>query len=580
MKKALTTLITIISIVNFTIGQNCYVQLADMSGFDTAPYQSQLEDAACELIQEFPSDVQNQFKVFDFGFYSLNESMQGGFQAVWDKVIQDAASQSPYYLLFGKQSDRTGVYTKFWLDLKLPTDGKFSCFESDFYNKIEFKVLQKVNADYASNGNSPYSYSGAEIEGIEELKDWITEIVNCCDPELRYKNNGCSLCSWTTQEALEYFSLNGFEQDSVLITSTLPPIDSLCICATDYTISSSENSGSNYEIERHTSIDEFSLNQTNIVLSDLYSELEELAVLYGNSGFSFYGAITDNNILCSANETVALKRSANSPTYEDIESEFNANQIGVWIHVQYDNSVAFLNVKTKGFGGNILEDCNDYPQYCQDLSCIMNKLNSNQSGFFVSEIVNTFCAHTDLDLIYRLGGTSNYGATSILSAVIKSKAVTIKLNPELLFESSKFCDKDSLRYLTAAETILHESVHGILVRAAAQAGSREAVTFLEYGQRYIQYKAQLNPQDPQTLALWYADHAIILDYYFDKIVSDLRVFNDNYLTKDHYKYRVWSFGQKPPSYNVQSVTGKTESDLYWNYHVKLKNKTSFPCCTN
>ena len=96
MKKILTTLFTIISIVNITIGQNCYVQLADMSGFDITPYQSQLEDAACELIQEFPSDIQSQFKVFDFGFYALNESMQGGFQAVWDKVVQDASSQSPY----------------------------------------------------------------------------------------------------------------------------------------------------------------------------------------------------------------------------------------------------------------------------------------------------------------------------------------------------------------------------------------------------------------------------------------------------------------------------------------------------
>lgn len=577
MKKIFTTLIIILLIGNFAVGQNCYVQLADMSGFDTSPYQSQLEAAACELIQEFPSEVQNQFKVFDFGFYSLNESMQGGFQAVWDRVVQDAVSQSPYYLLFGKQSDRTGVYTKFWLDLKLPTDGKFSCFENDFYNKIEFRVLQKVNTNYASNGNSPYSYSSAEIEGIEELKNWITEIVNCCDPELRYKNNACSLCSWSTQEALEYFSLNGFEQDSVSISSTLPTIDSLCICSTDYNITSLQSSGSNYEVERHTTIDEFSINQTSIGISDLLSELEELASLYGSSDYSFYGAITDNNILCSANETVALKRSVISPSYEDIESKFNTNQIGVWIHIQYDNSVAFLNVKTKGFGGNILEDCNDYPQYCQDLSCIMNKLNTNQSGFFVSEIVNTFCAQTDLDLIYRLGGTSNYGATSILSAVIKSKAVTIKLNPESLFESSKFCDKDSLRYLAAAETILHESVHGILVRAAAQAGSRKAVTFLGYGQRIQQYESQYN-----ELGFWYADHSIILDYYFDKIVSDLRIFNDSYLTKDHYKYRVWSFGYKPTTsnYSCPNITGKTESDLYWNYHVKLKDKTSFPCCQN
>lgn len=423
MKEIFTTLIIIFLIIKFAIGQSCYVQLADMSGFDTSPYQSQLEDAACELIQEFPSEVQNQFKVIDFRFYSLNESMQGGFQAVWNKVIQDAESQSPYYLLFGKQSDRTGIYTKFWLKLNLPTDGKFSCFESDFYNKIEFKVLQKVNTNYASNGNSPYSYSGAEIEGIEELKDWITEIVNCCDPELRYKSNGCSLCSWTTQEALEYFSLNGFEQDSVSITYSLPTIDSLCICSTDYTISSSEGSGSNYEVERHTAIDLFSLNQTGIGISALFSELEELATLYGNSGYSFYGAITDNNILCSANETVALKRSVSSPSYEDIESKFNTNQIGVWIHIQYDNSVAFLNVKTKGFGGNVIQNCNEYPQYCDELSFTINRLESTSNSFY-NELVQQYCSQSSLDLEIRIadtGGEDSGGTTSALKRLLKKR---------------------------------------------------------------------------------------------------------------------------------------------------------------
>lgn len=556
--------------------QDCYEIIADKSGLDVESYQSELEAAACELIQSFPAEFQDSFKVYSFGFYSQHEFMELDFNEVWGKVISEI--QSPYYLVFGKQSDQNGIYTKFWVRLKLPTTNEFSCFDFDFYKKIEFKVAQKTKSIYALNQNKFNTFSDAEIEGIEELKEWILKIIECCDAELRSEFS-CSVCSWSTEESFEFFALKDFEQDTIIINDTLPLIDSLCLCSTEYNQIVETRQGISYEVVKSTLLSEFFFNEDTIDLILMFNELEELASEYERNNFNFFGAISDNSAFCSHNDETASRISSNL-SLEEIELSFNSAQIGIWIHIQYDNSTALLNVKTRGIGGNIMENCNDYPQYCQSLSCIMTKLNANKKGFFVSEVVNTFCSQNEVDLVYKLGGTepNNWGSTSLLSTVLKSKIVTVKLNPSQLFHTDKFCNKDSLRYLVAAETILHESVHAILVRLVAKVGQREKVTFFNYGQRYLNYKSKLQSGEPVYLALFYTEHSIILDYYFDKIVTDLRTFNDNYLTNDHYKYRVWSFGYHPPDYTIQKITGKTAQDLYWNYYIKLKEKPAFPCC--
>ncbi len=74
----------------------------------------------------FPEEFQGQVKVFDFGFYLRNEVFQGGYPVVFEQAIVEAASHNSYYLLIGGQSDRTGVNSKIWVDLKLPSENR-SC---------------------------------------------------------------------------------------------------------------------------------------------------------------------------------------------------------------------------------------------------------------------------------------------------------------------------------------------------------------------------------------------------------------------------------------------------------------------
>ncbi|MBK7335562.1 MAG: hypothetical protein IPJ00_05120 [Saprospirales bacterium] len=85
-------LLLILGLNNFIYSQNCYAILADLTGVDMPSHESSLEAAALDLKKCIPPENQLQFKVFDYGFYSMNEYTQGGFQGVWDKVITDVTS--------------------------------------------------------------------------------------------------------------------------------------------------------------------------------------------------------------------------------------------------------------------------------------------------------------------------------------------------------------------------------------------------------------------------------------------------------------------------------------------------------
>ena len=102
--------------------QNCFVRMFDAGGF--TPEQAQLtalQNASCELRDSLPIAFRDSFKVFDFGFYLHNENMIGGYPEMFQKAIESVQQQSKYYLLFGKQTDATGIYNKFWVVLKLPS---------------------------------------------------------------------------------------------------------------------------------------------------------------------------------------------------------------------------------------------------------------------------------------------------------------------------------------------------------------------------------------------------------------------------------------------------------------------------
>ena len=170
---------------------NCYTQLYDGSGYPVERHHGQLNAAACALSAAFPRECQDSFQVYDFGFYLHNEVMAEGLGGIFQKALSSIPNKSKYHLIFGKQSDRSGIYTKLWVQLNLPRSGEFSCFSDQQYDDIVHNLEATSNLDLQLGGIS--SYVGTEISTMQLLQGVIEDMVECCDPASVLRSSECLL---------------------------------------------------------------------------------------------------------------------------------------------------------------------------------------------------------------------------------------------------------------------------------------------------------------------------------------------------------------------------------------------------
>lgn len=185
--------------------QSCYVRLSDASGITPTQYQiDALESAACRLRDSLPTVFQDSFKVYDFGFYLHNENMVGGYPEIFQAAITQVETQSQYYLLFGKQTDKSGIYTKFWVALKLPNQDIFYCIDQLSPNLREdltakFGII--ANAIHDSNDKSYFRYHEAETATIDSLRNYVVALKDCCIPPGQQRRGAsCTSCAFTQTE--------------------------------------------------------------------------------------------------------------------------------------------------------------------------------------------------------------------------------------------------------------------------------------------------------------------------------------------------------------------------------------------
>jgi hypothetical protein len=162
----------------------CYLQKTEASGFNTAQFQTSLNQAACAMKDSLPTEFQAQFKVITFGLYTLAPTFNSGIAPMLAKAKQDAENESPYYLLIVRESNSTGLFTKFHIELKLPNTSTLSCVDSTKQQIIEQTILQTMNAKYGEYDQSPSFYAQAEIAGMEILGKILGAVKsgNCCIP--------------------------------------------------------------------------------------------------------------------------------------------------------------------------------------------------------------------------------------------------------------------------------------------------------------------------------------------------------------------------------------------------------------
>ncbi len=170
----------------------CYIRLDDISGVDTDTFQNSLQAAACELVQAFPEDFRRDFRVYDFGFYLHNENFDGSYPDVFEQVKSQI--DKPYYLLFGKQTDSTGVYNKIWVEVKLPETNIFECYTEEERAFIPLRILSKLNETYDKMGRNAFYYAEAEISGMNKLIKIINKAKECCYVSALREPDECPSC--------------------------------------------------------------------------------------------------------------------------------------------------------------------------------------------------------------------------------------------------------------------------------------------------------------------------------------------------------------------------------------------------
>lgn len=182
MKKFIILFWSIIFFSKISTGQNCHIEKTDASGYNTVPFQAILETASCNLRNSLPADLASQFKVIEYGFYLMSPSTIEGIPPVFEIAKADAILESPYYLLIAKQTDQTAVYSKFWIDIKLPNTGQFACITESVQATIKEMVALKIEETYSKLGRDIFQYAEAEVAGINYLTSILTSIAtgNCC----------------------------------------------------------------------------------------------------------------------------------------------------------------------------------------------------------------------------------------------------------------------------------------------------------------------------------------------------------------------------------------------------------------
>ncbi len=211
MRKQFLSLLLIILVTIGGTSQNCYKTIADLTGLPITSSFNELQDSSCALIQKLPTEFQSQFKVYDFGFYANNEFMQVGFQDLWDKVVNDAKAETPYFVIFGRQLPDSKGNAKIWVEVNLPNSGSFSCIDDialGFRSSLNSKIRTVAEIEFANSSNLPYSFIQAELRSISILKKFISNIVSCCDLGLR--SSSCTTCLFTSDEVTAYLNLNDF----------------------------------------------------------------------------------------------------------------------------------------------------------------------------------------------------------------------------------------------------------------------------------------------------------------------------------------------------------------------------------
>jgi hypothetical protein len=161
--------------------QNCFIQFDNATGQSfTSDELALLDTAACALREVFPTEFQNDFAVYDFGFYLHQQGYEGGMPQVFQDMIAEVEQESPYFLLFGRELSNNSGLGRIWVEVRLPLIESNECFRA--INQLILKEKLDLLLEGEVSGSNHYT----ELQiAINYLKSWASNALagDCCDYE-------------------------------------------------------------------------------------------------------------------------------------------------------------------------------------------------------------------------------------------------------------------------------------------------------------------------------------------------------------------------------------------------------------
>lgn len=192
-------------------GQN-YVRVFDLSGITPSSTEEQImEDAANQIVTALGPEFTGQFKVYDFSYYVYNDLMSGLEEpAIWAHVKSQIPT--PYYILFGRESDHLGNFNKVRVELKLPTTHQFRCLDTDYLKIIQNTLELPNNELYVNNPNCKdfSSFLDVHLSSLHNLEIHILKLNQCCDAQTGNWSPNCGNCRYGINDVMGLLASKGY----------------------------------------------------------------------------------------------------------------------------------------------------------------------------------------------------------------------------------------------------------------------------------------------------------------------------------------------------------------------------------
>ncbi|NRA49298.1 MAG: hypothetical protein HRU12_09195 [Phaeodactylibacter sp.] len=157
--------------------QSCFIQEDDATGsiaFSTAQL-AELEAAACSLRAVFPTEFQDDFAVYDFGFYLHQQGYEGGMPQVFQDKIAEVEQESPYFLLFGRELSNNSGLGRIWVEVRLPEGSGYPCAtveKAGIITGVAFEYTVEATFEYRFNKEAHEDWFSA-FDEVAARRGWF-----------------------------------------------------------------------------------------------------------------------------------------------------------------------------------------------------------------------------------------------------------------------------------------------------------------------------------------------------------------------------------------------------------------------